>query len=95
MHHRPELYPDPEQFQPERFLGEEPDRFTYMPFGAGPRICLGNTFAMLEAAIIMATMIQHVTLRPMSDEEAALDTVVTLRPKHAIEMKVTRRTPKN
>jgi len=90
-HHRADLYPEPEVFRPERFLGGEPDRYAYLPFGAGPRICLGNMFAMMEAAIILSTMIQNVKLQAMSDAEAELETVVTLRPKQKIEMKVRKR----
>ena len=90
-HHRPDLYPEPDEFRPERFLDEEPDRYAYLPFGAGPRICLGNMFAMLEAAIILVTMIQNVTLEPLSDAPATLETLVTLRPRDPVEMKVSKR----
>jgi cytochrome P450 len=86
LHHRGDLYPDPEAFRPERFLEEEPDRYAYLPFGAGRRICLGNAFAMLEGAVILATMMQRVELSPVDDAPLVPDTQVTLRPKHPVRM---------
>jgi cytochrome P450 len=63
-HHR--LWKDPDAFNPSRFLGDAPlaHRFAYMPFGAGPRICIGAQLALTEACLVLATMIQrfHVTL---------------------------------
>ncbi|MCA9972407.1 MAG: cytochrome P450 [Anaerolineales bacterium] len=92
-HRRPDLYVNPAHFRPERFLDKEtaPDRYAYFPFGAGPRICLGNMFAMLEAQVILATMLQHVTLAPATDRPVTLETVVTLRPRDALLLRVTRR----
>ncbi|HSH05138.1 MAG TPA: cytochrome P450 [Anaerolineae bacterium] len=57
-HRRPDFWPEPERFWPERFLegeGERP-RYAYLPFGGGPRQCIGNTFALTEAALILATI---------------------------------------
>ncbi|MEZ4644545.1 MAG: cytochrome P450 [Chloroflexota bacterium] len=89
-HHRPDLWPQPEAFQPARFLDKEngPDRYTYLPFGAGARICLGNMFAMMEAQVILATMVQHVTLALAAAEAVVLDTVVTLRPQDPLRLSV-------
>lgn len=89
-HRRPDLWDAPELFRPERFLDREnvPDRYTYLPFGAGARICLGNMFAMLEAQVILATMVQQVALALVSDVPVVLDTVVTLRPKDPLPMVV-------
>lgn len=49
VHHHRELWAEPERFNPDRFLASESRRFSFMPFGAGERICIGNHFAMLEA----------------------------------------------
>lgn len=92
-HHRPELWDEPEAFRPDRFLDEEkaPDRYTYLPFGAGSRICLGNMFAMLEAQVILATMIQQVELALATADPVQMDTVITLRPRDPLRMTVRRR----
>jgi cytochrome P450 len=89
-HRRPDLWPEPEAFKPERFLNRENevDRYAYLPFGAGSRICLGNSFAMLEAQTILATMVERVNLTPIDTEPATLDTVITLRPRDPLGMRV-------
>ncbi len=60
IHHNPEFYPNPHRFEPERFLPENRDKlipYTYLPFGAGPRNCVGMRFALLEAKTIIANII--------------------------------------
>src|SRR5262249_22723281 len=52
-HRRPDLYPEPEVFRPERFLGKKLDPYTYFPFGGGPRRCLGAAFALQEMKIVV------------------------------------------
>jgi cytochrome P450 len=89
-HHRPDLWDAPEAFRPERFMdpANGPDRYTYLPFGAGSRICLGNMFAMLEAQVILATMVQRVALTLATTEPVTTDTVITLRPRDPLRMQV-------
>ncbi len=69
LHHNPKYFPDPERFDPERFSPEREKalpRFAYIPFGAGPRVCIGNSFAMMEAKLLLATMAKryHFELDP-------------------------------
>lgn len=70
---------DPERFSPERSAGRP--RFAYSPFGGGPRLCIGNTFALSEAALILATILSKYQLRLASDAPVTSEPMVTLRPK--------------
>lgn len=92
-HRRSALYDAPDQFRPQRFLNAEtqPDRYAYLPFGAGPRVCLGNTFATMEAAVILATMIQHVRLDRTNNAPVERSTLITLRPRDPLAVRITRR----
>jgi cytochrome P450 len=57
-HRRPDIYPEPELFRPERFLGKKLDPYTYLPFGGGPRRCLGAAFALQEMKIVVGTVLR-------------------------------------
>ena len=59
---RPDVYPQPDRFMPERFLGVKPDPYTWLPFGGGIRRCLGMAFALYEMKIVLATILQRVEL---------------------------------
>jgi cytochrome P450 len=61
-HRRPDLWPEPERFDPERFLGTRPSPNTYFPFGGGVRRCLGAAFATFELKIVLATVLSRVEL---------------------------------
>jgi cytochrome P450 len=90
----PDLWPAPEAYRPERFSPEEAAgrrRYAYYPFGGGPRLCIGNGFAMTEASLIIATVAQRFTLRNTSERPIVVEPGVTLRPKHGLEMKIERR----
>jgi cytochrome P450 len=83
MHRHPALWDDPTRFRPERFApqhAESRHKLAYMPFGAGPRICIGNHFALMEAKIILATMIQRYDVEVLRPRAVRLDPRVTLRP---------------
>jgi cytochrome P450 len=58
VHQRKDLYPDPGQFRPERFLSKKPDPFTWFPFGGSNRRCIGMTLALTEMKVILATILQ-------------------------------------
>ena len=83
IHRRADYYPAPESFLPERMLPDAKKarpRHHYLPFGAGPRVCVGAHFALLEAQLVLATMVQHarVSLRRSVVEPEPL---ITLRPR--------------
>jgi cytochrome P450 len=63
LHRRADLYPDPEQFSPERFLGREYGPFEYLPFGGGSRRCLGASFAVYEMKLVLATVLRAQALQ--------------------------------
>ena len=87
VHRRPELYPQPEQFRPERFLEREYSAFEYLPFGGGSRRCLGAAFAVYEMKLVLATVLRTDGLRLVSDApvRAALRNT-TVGPASTIEM---------
>jgi cytochrome P450 len=91
-HRDPRHYEDPTAFVPERWA-DESDRhpFAYFPFGGGPRRCIGDRFAMLEARLLVATIVQRAHLQLVSDPELSLSPAITLRPADAVEMRVNRR----
>lgn len=62
-HHRPDLWPDPHRFDPDRFLGTRPAPYTFFPFGGGLRRCIGAAFATYEMKVILATVLSRVELR--------------------------------
>jgi hypothetical protein len=66
IHHRPEIYPDPGAFRPERFLEQRPGTFTWIPFGGGVHRCIGAGFALTEARLILAAILQHFTFAPIA-----------------------------
>jgi len=68
-HHMPELYPNPDEFRPERWLTITPSAYEYLPFGAGPRMCIGAPLAMLIMKTVLPTILQRfkVTVVPMSE----------------------------
>jgi cytochrome P450 len=93
-HHDERWFPQPEAFQPERFMPDAPaiPRGAWMPFGAGPRVCIGQHFAMLEMTLIAAMLLQRYTLCTESTEPQPRPEVkVTLRPADVLRVRFTRR----
>ncbi|MFE9426761.1 cytochrome P450 [Kitasatospora sp. NPDC006697] len=64
LHHRADLFPDPERFDPDRWQHTKPDRTSYLPFGSGPRKCIGEQFALTQAALSLATVLGRWRLSP-------------------------------
>jgi cytochrome P450 len=84
VHHDPRWYADPEAFRPERWLvekAEQPARETYLPFGGGPHICIGNGLAMMEAVLLLATLLQHRHIAVLPTHKVEMELMATLRPK--------------
>src|SRR5262245_127634 len=96
IHRLPACWTDPERFDPERFTPERAasrPKFAYLPFGGGPRQCIGNQFAMIEAQLVLATLAQRYRLRLAPAAAVEPWPLVTLRPRHGVPMQIERRVP--
>jgi cytochrome P450 len=95
LHRLPAYWEDPERFDPERFSPErsaDRPKFVYIPFGAGPRQCIGNHFALLEAHLVVATLAQRFRLRLVPEHPVEPWPLITLRPRFGMSMVIERRT---
>lgn len=94
MHHLPSYFEDANEFRPERFTAdfeESLPRFAYMPFGGGPRVCIGNSFAMMEAMLILAMVSSHFALDLLPGTVAELNPQITLSIKNGLSMRLAAR----
>lgn len=93
-HRHPAFWDEPEKFDPERFSPEHSANrhpFAYFPFGGGPRLCIGNNFALMEATLILAMIVQRYELSLVADQVIEPQPMVTLRPRYGIQMLVRQR----
>ncbi|HEY1590289.1 MAG TPA: cytochrome P450 [Solirubrobacteraceae bacterium] len=87
VHRRPDVYPDPESFIPERFLGNPPGTYTWIPFGGGVRRCIGGSFAHFEMQVVLAELVKRRHLAPSRPEaEPNLRRAITETPRHDAEV---------
>lgn len=92
IHLREDIYPRPTEFRPERFLGQPPGTYTWMPFGGGVRRCLGASFAELEMRCVLQAVLRHAELRPVRRQPERIRLrFITLAPSHGAEVVMTRR----
>ena len=91
LHRHLSLWDRPDVFDPSRFLGEAKAkiaRFAYLPFGAGPRTCIGSSFALQEATIVLATLVQRFDMQLLPDAVVWPIQKITLRPAHGLPMRI-------
>ncbi len=89
LHRHERYWPEPGRFDPDRFTPEaieQRPKHAYIPFGGGPRVCIGEPFAWMEGVIVLATIAQHYRLDLDPAQEIALRPLITLRPKHGMRM---------
>ena len=89
IHRDPRWFDEPESFRPERWahgLQEQIHRYAYFPFGGGPRICIGNNFALMESALLLATIARRFRLRLAPDAVVVPLPSMTLRPAHGVKV---------
>jgi cytochrome P450 len=98
VHRRPKLWPEPDRFDPGRFAGEQESarpRFAYIPFGGGPRGCIGSQFAMMEAQLIVAAIAQRYRIAVVPGQSIRPEPLITLRPAPGIRATLETRAPRH
>ncbi len=91
LHRDSTYYPDPEKFDPDRFAPEQVKArpsLAYMPFGAGPRMCIGNHFAMMEMQLVLVMLVQRFDFELIDNKPVVPQPLVTLSPKGGIKMRL-------
>jgi cytochrome P450 len=89
LHRHHDLWPDPDRFDPSRFANPKAiDRFAYLPFGDGPRICIGANFALQEAVIILATLLARFRFSRVPGREPKPVMILTLRPEGGVWLRI-------
>ncbi len=89
-HRDPRWFPEPERFDPDRWADGAPAESAraWIPFGAGPRGCVGSGFAMIEAPLVLSTLVRRWRFVPVQGHPIELQPAITLRPRHGIRMRI-------
>lgn len=92
-HRDPRWWSEPDEFRPARWEADraKQPKFSYFPFGGGPRVCIGNGFAMMEAVLLLATLAQHLRFEVQRPDEVGYVAAITLRPRGGVPTRVVRR----
>lgn len=85
LHRDPDLWPSPEEFRPERFLDGRRET-GYVPFGAGPRLCIGRDLALVEEVLVLASLLRDHRVRPVPGDRPEVEALVTLRPRNGLRL---------
>jgi cytochrome P450 len=91
VHRDPRHFVDPDAFRPERWadgLAKRLPKFAYFPFGGGPRVCIGNAFAMMETTLLLATIAQRFRFEEAPGARVVPYPAITLRPRYGLSMRV-------
>ncbi len=94
VHHDPRFFEDPDVFDPDRWtngLEKQIPKYAYFPFGGGPRLCIGQSFAKMEAALLLATIARRFRIRIPEDQRVVPQPSITLRPKQGIQIRLEER----
>ena len=93
LHHDARWWPEPEVFRPERWLADDPERprYAFIPFGGGPRVCIGEPFARMEAAMLLASIARRWRFTSTSGHPPEIQAMITLRPRGGMPMVAIRR----
>ncbi|MEI1277218.1 cytochrome P450 [Leptospira venezuelensis] len=91
IHRNPDFWENPDKFDPDRFDEErsvDRPKYAYLPFGGGPRICIGNIFALTEATLILAMLVKNYKFQTDPNHPVVMEPLVTLRPKYGILLNI-------
>jgi len=94
VHRDPRWFPEPGKFDPDRWLPEEVEKrpkFSFIPFGGGARVCIGERFAWMEGVLVLATLASRWKLRLEPGHRVATKAMITLRPRYGMRMKIVER----
>ncbi len=96
IHRHPDWWKEPECFWPDRFADPEADRpkFAFLPFGGGPRYCIGNHFAQLEMQLVLSQIIRKFDIQRSANKAIAVEPLITLRPRGGVPLKLRKRDDK-